>query len=210
MYFPYLRGRQYELLALRELARDDLIGKFVVPIVEPVKKITSTFSGTLKLFGQKKLPLALVLNPSVGDLVDDNDMDLLSSITDPIIPTLIKGKGVETATKKLVNNNFCNSNILAILTNRDYLETYNEIFADIQPKYTLFPDERQIRRAVRENKVMFEDKFSKQDKNADYLNQEDEFFPTITFFLKMKVLWVLATILSLATSIEKADLHHML
>ena len=37
MYFPYLRGRQYELLALRELATNHLLGDYVTPIVEPVK-----------------------------------------------------------------------------------------------------------------------------------------------------------------------------
>ena len=66
--------------------------------------------------------------------------------------------------------------MLAIITNRDFLNTYQVLFNHIPPKYTLFPDERQIRRAVSENKVLFEDKFKKQDKNADYLGQEDEFF----------------------------------
>jgi hypothetical protein len=50
------------------------------------------------------------------------------------------------------------------------------LFGNAPPKYTLFPDERQIRRAVNANKVMFEDKFKKQGKNTDYLNREDEFY----------------------------------
>ncbi len=37
MYFPYFRGRQYELLALKELAAKSLISSFVVPVIEPVK-----------------------------------------------------------------------------------------------------------------------------------------------------------------------------
>ena len=37
MYFPYVRGRQYELLALRELATNNLLGDYVTPIIEPVK-----------------------------------------------------------------------------------------------------------------------------------------------------------------------------
>jgi len=60
------------------------------------------------------------------------------------------------------------SDVLAIIKNRDYLDTYKILLASTQPKFTLFPDERQIRRAVSKNKVLFEDKFIKQVKNADY------------------------------------------
>lgn len=34
MYYPYLRGRQNELLCLRELLENDVIGKKIVPIIE--------------------------------------------------------------------------------------------------------------------------------------------------------------------------------
>ena len=37
MYFSYFRGRQYELLALKELAQKKLIGNLVIPVVEPIK-----------------------------------------------------------------------------------------------------------------------------------------------------------------------------
>lgn len=39
MYFPYFRGRQYELLALKELASQKLISESIIPIVEPIKQI---------------------------------------------------------------------------------------------------------------------------------------------------------------------------
>jgi hypothetical protein len=56
------------------------------------------------------------------------------------------------------------------------MSEYTSEFENQNPKYTLFPDERQIRRAVKQGKVLFEDKFNKQQKNADYQNKEDEFF----------------------------------
>ena len=37
MYFPYLRGRQFELIALRELIENDCINSSIIPIIEPVK-----------------------------------------------------------------------------------------------------------------------------------------------------------------------------
>ena len=49
MYFPYLRGRQFELLALRELLEKGRIGKKIIPIIEPVKP-SSTLLKTLECF----------------------------------------------------------------------------------------------------------------------------------------------------------------
>lgn len=41
MYFPFLRGRQFELIALRELLENDLLGNNIIPIIEPVKLSSS-------------------------------------------------------------------------------------------------------------------------------------------------------------------------
>lgn len=37
MYFPYLRGRQNELLCLRELLDAGKLSTKIIPIIEPVK-----------------------------------------------------------------------------------------------------------------------------------------------------------------------------
>ena len=37
MYFPYLRGRQFELIALRELVEKGVLSSRITPIIEPVK-----------------------------------------------------------------------------------------------------------------------------------------------------------------------------
>ncbi|WP_434509785.1 hypothetical protein [Desulfitobacterium sp. AusDCA] len=39
MYFPYLRGGQFELIAIRELIEQSLIGESIIPVIEPVKLI---------------------------------------------------------------------------------------------------------------------------------------------------------------------------
>ena len=49
MYFPYLRGKQEELLALQELLNNERLSKKIVPVIEPVK-LSSTFINTLQLF----------------------------------------------------------------------------------------------------------------------------------------------------------------
>mgnify|MGYP001396813781 FL=1 len=36
MYYPYLRGRQFELITIRDLALENALEK-VTPVIEPVK-----------------------------------------------------------------------------------------------------------------------------------------------------------------------------
>lgn len=58
MYFPYLRGRQFELIALRELLEGKRISEKVIPIIEPVKP-SSTLLKTLETFVKNGLQLTL-------------------------------------------------------------------------------------------------------------------------------------------------------
>jgi hypothetical protein len=73
MYFPYFRGRQYEMLALRELVSGRLLSKSVVPVVEPVK-LTSTFEGTLRAFSDTQSTIALIFNPTVGEFAGADNL----------------------------------------------------------------------------------------------------------------------------------------
>jgi len=74
MYFPYLRGKQEEVIALREVA--DIIGQSsVIPIVEPVKSTASTIrrlsdvaSSIITNGGQ----IIVIINPRVGELRNNN------------------------------------------------------------------------------------------------------------------------------------------
>ena len=177
MYFPYFRGRQYELLALRELAQGNLLGSRVVPVIEPIKMPTSTFNGAVKVFTEKSQSIALILNPTVGEISNGTAFSaVFPSITEVVIPSVIIGKDTAETMTALSTKSVSANDVLTIMTNRDYLDIYRDLFDATPPKFTMFPDERQIRRAVSTNKVMFEDKFKRQEKNADYLKQEDEFF----------------------------------
>jgi hypothetical protein len=175
MYFPYFRGRQYELLALKELAKNKLISKSVMPIVEPVKE-TSTYTTTLQEFQNANLPISIVFNPAVGELKGNIQqvIQLCNLSNKLIIPALIIKADTPKCLSLLETQNIMRNDTLTILDNRNFLDTYNNEFNALVPKFTLFSDERQIRRSVKQGKVLFEDKFMKQQKNADY--PEDEFF----------------------------------
>lgn len=69
MYFPYLRGKQYELLAVKELAA--LLGSqgVVVPIIEPVRPPTgSGLHRCLAALGAEGNDFILITNPQAGNL----------------------------------------------------------------------------------------------------------------------------------------------
>lgn len=185
MYFPYLRGRQYELLALKELVNKNLISKSIVPVVELIKN-TSTLNSTLKTFNDKNMSLALIINPSVGELT--KNCNHISSFNDwfkpenSIIPAVLLSGTSYTAIVELENSSITNNDILAVLNSRDYIKDYKSIFDRETPKYTLCLDDRAFRREVKNKKVLLEDKFNKLSKNADYYG--DEFFSEDHLYFK--------------------------
>ena len=62
MYFPYLRGRQFELIALRELVEKDVLSGRIMPIIEPVK-LSATLVKTIETYGKHNKQLAIITNP---------------------------------------------------------------------------------------------------------------------------------------------------
>lgn len=74
MYYPFLRGKQFELIALRELA--GLMAQKrskISPIVEPVKN-SSTLKTTLRTFVEQNINFNVIVNPTVGDLQNDPEL----------------------------------------------------------------------------------------------------------------------------------------
>ncbi|HVG10112.1 MAG TPA: sce7725 family protein [Thermoanaerobaculia bacterium] len=67
MYFPYFRGKRYELLAIAEMS-PLLLGTSsrVIPTIEPVRSAAQEMSLLRKLIGLG-FPLTLIENPSHGD-----------------------------------------------------------------------------------------------------------------------------------------------
>lgn len=176
MYFPYFRGRQYELLALKELAQNKLISNKVVPVVEPVKQIPG-LKNTLLAFKSASLSLGIIQNPNVGSLVGQwrTVMHLMDDFLgqSQIIPSVLLNEDAETVLTELENRSISRDKVLTILQKYDDISFYQGLFSS-SPQYTLSPFERNIRRAVRKNMVLFEDHFNKKNRNAAY--PEDEAF----------------------------------
>lgn len=178
MYFPYLRGRQFELIALRELVENKLIGNNIYPVIEPVK-LSSTLSKTLEIYKKNNQNLAIIMNPCVGNLdyqkLSDNDDKVCEAIHKILDDSnMKKGFHLSKFIPKYTENI---QDIVLVAKNKDTVISYNEIYSNgIEPLYTLMLDESDFRRVIRnKHRVLLSDNFKKQEKNANYKNS-DEFY----------------------------------
>ena len=72
-YFPFLRGKQNELIALRELAADIVSNGCVIPILEPVNSNRTTLISIDK-FIEESMPFLFICNPIHGDFSNNPDL----------------------------------------------------------------------------------------------------------------------------------------
>jgi hypothetical protein len=69
MYYPYFRGKQYELITIRENA-ERMSRAAIVPILEPVKQNVSGLRRALEALVEHNIRFVLIVNPQCGELCD--------------------------------------------------------------------------------------------------------------------------------------------
>ncbi len=70
MYLPFLRGKLYELKAIKEYIEESYgngYGHHIMPIIEPVKKDLRPLMSCVEAMGEADMPFAVVLNSRMGD-----------------------------------------------------------------------------------------------------------------------------------------------
>lgn len=192
MYFPFLRGKQFELLALRELVQLPLDPEKTIPIIEPVKKNTRPLETALGALSTINARVQVIVNPQVGELKAKTQeiLDFIHHYTDQggdnIIPAfLIHANAdvdlVESITKK--NGYDATGYSLIHMTsvrNIDQLNTYsrktNCLFNSIHVNH-IFALRRKLH-----HPVILGDYFRKQRVSTDYANDVDESFSSDCFF----------------------------
>ena len=127
MYFPYLRGRQFELIGIRELLDNDILTDKVIPVIEPIT-ISSTLISTLELFIKKNRKIALIFNPEVGSF--QNELNKVAETGNETYKRLSLILNNRLVLKTLLLNQQC-VNILENWKNenifdRDVIFIYNE------------------------------------------------------------------------------------
>lgn len=190
MYYPYLRGKQFELLALRELAGQLDLAATVRPIVEPVRLATG--SGLRRFTDQmrsKDITQGIVINPSVGDLASpDGSATILQFLadTDPAqtYPAVLvrRREQVERDLALLASASLPHDRIIAVIDGSLPTELYGaagELLAQFPGRVDVVPPEargRHLSRLGSQESVILSDPFPNEPRNADYIGKAPQFF----------------------------------
>ena len=73
MYFPLLRGKQYELVALKEFAETHPANPWLCPIIEPVRVLSDALVRAAEVLSKNGIRYSVVLNPEKGDYAIDTN-----------------------------------------------------------------------------------------------------------------------------------------
>lgn len=195
MYYPYLRGRQFELIALREFAKQKGENNNVVPVIEPVKKAFNSMKLALPIFMENDLRFSLVLNPRVGEinrLTKGNTGDMVEYILEQLKGVLNNDAWIPTY---IVTDNYLEineiiekreqTNVMLILSDNTNVSDDNFIRLVENDRVTsiLTKENRSLRRNLgrRINRddlalIRLDDNFHALKRNKDYLPMPEEKF----------------------------------
>ncbi len=191
MYFPFLRGKQFELIALREISGIISGKNNVNPIIEPVKKKTTTYSKTLELLQKNNINFTIIINPYVGDIKDNIDYicsNLLpqSSYDNFQIGIIVTNKtNLEHISERLNENGLSEHPITIILASiyDEDLDSLLGFMDESNVKHILLGSQVRNRRTivrrirkVNDSLVSLSDPYNKLSRNKDYASEPDEFF----------------------------------
>ena len=183
MYFPYLRGRQYELIALRELLENNKLSNNVIPIIEPVR-LSPTLVSTLEGFKDRGKKCSIVMNPDVGSFLEeyrDSSKSNLATRLDRLIDDNENFYYVSLMSKDYsLEDNFKSitdiGKQITVCKKPDDLQGYNENYRGQETAYNLISESGRLKREVQGNKVKISDNFVRLPRNTDYSDRDDEFF----------------------------------
>ena len=197
MYYPYLRGKQFELIALRELS--ELIAEApqkISPIIEPVKN-SSTLKSTIGELKNKDINFNIILNPSVGDLTGSTD-DIIETISGEIgdytnfqlgiiIDSKIGISGINAIIKN-VSFNFAGFSLIHVGINNNITDIISTLEDKAQVINNIIYFNKTSRRYYRsfpaDTRIGLDDYFNCLPKNSDYLSVPDSQFSEEHLFYK--------------------------
>ncbi|WP_417874830.1 sce7725 family protein [Xanthomarina gelatinilytica] len=188
MYFPYVRGKQFELIALRDLCGlfpNDILK--TSPVIEPVKS-SSTLKSSLKELASKNVNFNIVINPRVGDLKNNHQIiiDVLNENLQhydnyqlAVIIDAFSSRQLETLIAFINGLNLNFNGVTLIHNSETTTENIELLTSSLNVVYNLIYFSKTSRRYYREfgqnTRVSLDDYFKELPKNADYLDQESSF-----------------------------------
>lgn len=185
MYHPYLRGKQNELILLRENAKL-LSDAGMIPIIEPVKKNLAPLEKAIESLAKENVPFILIVNPRNGDFKNDS-LPLFSDLIDTTLKdyeqfclgyivdaesTLLNIKSfLDDNTNRsiaFIHNGYPKANELANVL-KDFDNVKKHIFIDKKSQNGKLYQTKFIKEGI--SQVLIRDGFNK-NKNSDYPDNE--------------------------------------
>ena len=192
MYYPILRGRQNELLAVKELCEGSLLSDKIVPIIEPVK-LSPTLVNTIDLMNQLTHQCVVIRNPKVGSFYSDSknlkNEKNLNRLLDIVNAdnSIIRGFILDSNTERVMNDwkqqVQSDEYILTLCLTPDSIKYYQSAKIEDSDIRVVVPYSSAFRR-IRKQRILVEDKFNKKPRNSDYLDEDDEFFSSDHLFFR--------------------------
>lgn len=163
MYYPYFRGKQFDLIALRTLLEDNRLSKKIQPIIEPVKQ-TTALTKLLETSQQTAHPFYIIQNPQVGAFVTENGLATLRQL--PTQKAYLLDQPLET---------------LETTATMMIVQQATPALASEWTAYegkVLVPEEFRLLQKVRGERILSEDVFTRLPRTHFYQEQPDELFST--------------------------------
>lgn len=191
MYYPYLRGRQFELIALREYALQRGDNNNIIPIIEPVKKTFNSMKLALPKLIEGNVKFALILNPQVGEIKKTHEITdaLNEELKDPSkwIPTYIVTNNYNAIASQIVESGYTDV-MLICSENTDSSDTeFNALTSLASIKYIVSNENKTLRRKLKDSGkelIRLDENFKAQKRNSDYLLLAEEKFSEEHLFYK--------------------------
>lgn len=185
MYYPFLRARQFELIALRELATEEATQGVIIPILEPVKETHNNLTLAHKVFQDKNQIAYLTVNPTIGELAGDRNfyLEYLNEIENSkFIPAFHYRNNSEFINHSI--DNFGLSNCMIICqndVNPDDSEFKQLVSKDEVSSINVNDPNRnralhRFIKGLTKNYIRLDDLFEKQARNSDYLEIQEHRF----------------------------------
>jgi len=185
MYYPLLRARQFELIALRELAIQGITQDYILPILEPVKESRNNLNLACKVFQQHEQQVYLIVNPTVGELTGD-DYVFLEYIAqqggDILIPAFYYHNNANYIHQCIEDYNLTNCMLICQNSVSEDDHSFSTLVQQAEISSINVEDPRRNRaldrflRGLNKNYIRLDNFFEKQARNSDFLNIEEHRF----------------------------------
>lgn len=189
MYQPYVRGKQFELIGIRELVKDVLAlnKERVSPTIEPVRD-SSTLKSALRELVSSDVNFTIIVNPQVGtfkntekifDAIKESVRDSTNYQVGIIFHNKIDHSKIIETLKQFVDIipalTIIHSAVFENIS--DILDLYKKSFSIRYNVINLSLTSRRYHRNFAENtRIELDDYFKVQSRNSDYLQVEESDF----------------------------------